>query len=778
MLFLVNSPFTKSKKGVLVQLFDRDLCGKKEDPRPCAGSLMDPVSGVTIEAQFEGFNWKTTAVTDKTGQAFVSFESLPLSIAFSEQARFMISAEVSGKKLQKELRLSKDRLTELKVALEVPPRLVTSLSFSDQNGNNLLDAEESGEITFKIKNQGHGIASRVFVRMKPEKDYRDVSFEESALKGIDVGNLKPGQEAALRFKIRAGELVGSGSLSLLIETTEANGYDAAAVSLSLETRAIARPNLVVTRIGIDDSKGNADGIIDLGDLVDVKVIAENRGEGKAEKVLARISTDDPSIKLFETEHQLGDLELGSSAPISFSFSTTRRYSGGKRLPIVIDFLPKRKLFEQRNQPVGLALGEVTPGINSVVVGAKELPPALSYTVSLEDTNKNKVLEGGEKVSLYVLIENTGSGPAKDVQVNLSGNKRLIELLGGDRTVGGIPPGGRKEVILTGEIPEKVPEQEMDLIVGLTEQRGYGPSLAKKFVVATRPKETTFETTVLSSVIDVDILPDAVNLPERKDDLAVVIGIGQYNTIGTQVKYARHDAEIMRQYLQRLAGVPETRIKALYDKDATWGAINASLDDYLPRRIKENSRVYLYFSGHGAPDVKTQKAYLVPADGDLDSPSTLYPVEQLFLKLNALRAKEIVVMLDSCFAGEGPRSVIPAGARPMGLVVEDPLRASGRVISMAAAASKQISSDLEGMQHGLFTYYLLKGLKGEADTDRNGTVSLLELFKYVQPNVQDKAALINRDQTPVLNPPLAELGERANLPLARLISNSLESKERP
>lgn len=318
---------------------------------------------------------------------------------------------------------------------------------------------------------------------------------------------------------------------------------------------------------------------------------------------------------------------------------------------------------------------------------------------------------------------------------------------------------------------------MDLIVGLTEQKGYGPSQARKFVVATRPKETTFETTVLSSVIDVDILPDASNLPERKDDLAVVIGIGQYNTIGTQVKYARHDAEIMRSYLNRLVGVPETRIKALYDKDATWGAINASLDDYLPRRVKEDSRVYLYFSGHGAPDVKTQKAYLVPADGDLDSPSTLYPVEQLFLKLNALRAKEIVVMLDSCFAGEGPRSIIPAGARPMGLFIEDPLRASGRVISIAAASVKQISSDLEEMKHGLFTYYMLKGMRGGADQDKDGKVSLSELFKFVQPNVTDKAALINRDQTPVLHPSLSELGERGNLPLAILTSRGTEPKEK-
>ncbi|MBI5747057.1 MAG: caspase family protein [Nitrospirae bacterium] len=779
MLVLVNSPFTRSKKGVKVQLFTRDLCDKN-DHKPCPDSVIQPVSGVRIEAGFEGFDWKTRAETDKIGEAFISFEDIPMEIVFSSQAKLIVWTEYNGKKLQKELRLSNERLTELKIAMELPPRLVTSLSFYDQNGNSVLDADESGEIVLKIKNQGQGIASHVFVQMKPEKAYRDIVFDESALKGFDLGDLKPGQATTLRLKFRAGELVESGMISLLIDVTEANGYDAGTVSLSLGTKAILRPSLIVVQIGIDDSKGNANGVIDKGDLINVKAIVENKGEGRGEKVVARILSNDPNLKLFgAAEFQLGDIEPEGQVPINFSFSTTNRYSGPKDLPITIDFLSKRKIFNQLNQPVALALGEVKPSISSMVIGqAKEPPPTLSYTANLEDINKNRVdlIKGGERYSLRIMIENRGPGQARKVQVVLSGNNRLIEYLQGNRELGDIPPGGKKEVILSGEIPPKIPEQEMDLIVGLNEQRGYGPVKAQRLVVLTRSKEILVET--VSRPVDVDILPVASNLPERKDDLAVVIGISEYNKIGTPVKYARHDAEIMREYLHRILGVPQARIKALYDKEATWSGINAALNDYLnPQRVKENSRVYFYYSGHGAPEVKTQKAYLVPADGDLDSPSTLYPVEQVFSRLNAIKAKEAVVMLDSCFAGEGPRSVIPVGARPMGLVVEDPLRATGRVISIAAAEVKQISSDLEGMRHGLFTYFLLKGLRGEGDSNQDGTVRLSELFQYVQSNVTDKAAEMNRDQTPVLNPPLTELGERAGLPFTVLTSRGNEPKER-
>lgn len=771
MLILPNTPFSKARKGVIVQLFSRDLCGKKEDPKPCADNIMDPVRGATIEAGFDGFDWKTSAVTDKSGQAFISFENLPLAIIFSDQAKFMVRTEVYGKKLQKELRLSKTRLTELVVALEIPPRLITSLSFSDQNGNNLLDADESGEITFKIKNQGRGIANKVFVQMRSEKEYRYVDIDQAALKGMGVGDLKPGEEAVLKFEIRARELVESDNLSLLIDATEAKGYDADTVSLSLRTKALPRPNLVVAKIGIEEVQGNANGVIDRGEMIKVKAIVENRGEGKAEKVVARISTNDSDIRLFQTEHHLGDIAPGISVPIIFSFSITKRYSGSRELPITIDFLPNRKLFQQHDMLAGLILDGFTPPISSVVIGARELP-SLSYTVNLEDANKNKadLLKGGEEYSLHVFIENTGTGTAKGVGVVLSGHKRLIEYLGGNQVVGDILPGGKKEVILSGKIPEKVPEQQVDLIVELNEQRGYVPAKAIVLPVATRQKATVFET-------DVDTLPEAVNIAERKDDLAIVVGIRQYDKITTPVKYARHDAEIMSKYLHRLLGVPESRIKKLYDRDATVGNINALLEDFLPGMVKPNSRVYFYFSGHGTPEVKSQKAYLVPADGNLDLPSTLYPVEKVFSRLNALQAKELVVMLDSCFAGEGPRSVIPGGAKPMGIDVEDPLRAPGRIISIAAAQVKQISSDLDEMQHGLFTYYMLKGLRGEADTDHDGTVKLSELFKYVQSNVKEKAAEISREQEPVLSPSLVELGERANLPFATLISRGVEPREK-
>ena len=53
------------------------------------------------------------------------------------------------------------------------------------------------------------------------------------------------------------------------------------------------------------------------------------------------------------------------------------------------------------------------------------------------------------------------------------------------------------------------------------------------------------------------------------------------------------------------------------------------------------------------------------------------------------------------------------------------------------------------EHGLFTYYLLKGMSGDADTNKDKSIQLNELSKYVSKNVKDQAAINGREQTPEL-----------------------------
>ena len=151
-------------------------------------------------------------------------------------------------------------------------------------------------------------------------------------------------------------------------------------------------------------------------------------------------------------------------------------------------------------------------------------------------------------------------------------------------------------------------------------------------------------------------PDGVDYPDykgdpRPNDFALVVGIERYSEL-PKADYAERDAAAVTRHLEAM-GVPRRNIKHLAGSKAGRSGLVKNLEAWLPRNVKADSRVFFYFSGHGAPDVETGRAYLMPWDGDpnyLDS--TGYPVERLYAKLGALKAKEVVVVLDLCFSGAG------------------------------------------------------------------------------------------------------------------------------
>lgn len=227
---------------------------------------------------------------------------------------------------------------------------------------------------------------------------------------------------------------------------------------------------------------------------------------------------------------------------------------------------------------------------------------------------------------------------------------------------------------------------------------------------------------------------------RPVDFAVVVGIEDYPHL-PKASHAAHDAAAVKAHMKAL-GVPERNIISLTGADATRGKLAAYLDEWLPKNVKPESRVYFYYSGHGAPDPKTGSAYLVPADGDpMFLQSTAYPVKDLYAKLAKLPAKQVVVALDACFSGAGGRSVLAEGARPLVTKSED-LRPAGALTVLAAASGEEITGALDEQGHGMFTYYLLKGLS-------SGKRSTKDLIDFIKPNVQDEARRQNREQTPAL-----------------------------
>lgn len=243
-------------------------------------------------------------------------------------------------------------------------------------------------------------------------------------------------------------------------------------------------------------------------------------------------------------------------------------------------------------------------------------------------------------------------------------------------------------------------------------------------------------------------------PRRPNDFAVVVGIENYRSI-PKADYGEADAKRARGYLEAL-GVPPQNIILLTGQSASRADLAKYLEEWLPANTTPESRVYFYYSGHGAPDPATGSAYLVPWDGDPAFPkSTGYALSKVYETLGSLPAKESVVMLDSCFSGAGGRSVLAPGTRPLVTVQSD--APPSKVSVLAASGPAEIAGGLELRKSGLFTYYLLRGLSGAADGDGDKSLTLGELRSYLTGEVPKAARRSNRDQTPrVLGDPALKL----------------------
>ncbi len=236
-------------------------------------------------------------------------------------------------------------------------------------------------------------------------------------------------------------------------------------------------------------------------------------------------------------------------------------------------------------------------------------------------------------------------------------------------------------------------------------------------------------------------------PSRPDDFALVIGIEKYSDL-PDARFAARDAKAVVAHMGAL-GIPRRNIIHLANGKAISSSLKKYLESWLPRNVKRTSRVFFYFSGHGAPDPKTGEAYLVPWDGDPNFlKDTTYPVKKLYSKLNALKAKEVIVVLDACFTGSGGRSVLAEGVRPLVTKVNLGSYRGGKVTVFSAAAGNEITSTLKDKRHGMFTYFFLKGLNGAAKNAK-GRITSKGLYNYLKPNVQDEARRQNREQTPTL-----------------------------
>lgn len=230
--------------------------------------------------------------------------------------------------------------------------------------------------------------------------------------------------------------------------------------------------------------------------------------------------------------------------------------------------------------------------------------------------------------------------------------------------------------------------------------------------------------------------------------AVIVGVSDYrDTRIPALRYSARDAQTFCDWLVSPQGgkYAPANVKLLINENATLYNIKEALFTWLKQAIEEDM-VLIYFSGHGSPESpdSLENLFLLPYDSDYDAIGvTGFPMWDIETALKRfISAKKVVVIADACHAGgigaEFLRTRRGMIVKPrINSALHNLAKVGDGVAVITASDDKQLS--LEGQQwgggHGVFTWFLLKGLEGEADYSGDGNVTLGELIPYVSEQVR-------------------------------------------
>jgi Caspase domain len=385
-------------------------------------------------------------------------------------------------------------------------------------------------------------------------------------------------------------------------------------------------------------------------------------------------------------------------------------------------------------------------------------------------NGNSIIEAGESIEVSAYVQNFGLGEAENViaTIKLNSNDRNITSPDENRTfnLGNISGGDYKKVDFYFYTSRRYDSENIPISIELVEVKGkFGsdidlslkagvrsPNVMEVNVNRIATADTKPDMRIIDGLInksDVDLNIPTTGL-DGKNTLAVIIGIERYK-YAPSVDYAGNDAQIFYQYAKNVFGIPEPNIYFRMNEGATAGEFQKIFaeDGWIARRLKEDTDIIIYYSGHGAPDTKSQKAYLIPSDIDPNYASTGFSLEDMYSSLASMKAKSVTVFIDACFSGESrAEEMLIAGIRPIGISIEDPTIIVNNLAVVTASTGAQYSAAYPDKSHGLFTYYLLKALRGDA-CGGDKTLTIEELYDYVFTNVKEKAGYLDKEQTPAI-----------------------------
>jgi len=397
-------------------------------------------------------------------------------------------------------------------------------------------------------------------------------------------------------------------------------------------------------------------------------------------------------------------------------------------------------------------------------------------------NNNELVDPMEMIRVELSVQNIGLGTAKAVKTIVDVEKAeegsiFYRTLDGKTNnefeLGDLRTGEIKNISFLFFTNTFYNYPEVNIKVNTSDRRGYSSTYkdinlmmgtivnTESELKITQIEERNKPEADRSSLVDVDdVLIIEENLNKRENTYAVIIGIEDYK-YNAPAMYKNRDATVFYQYVIKTLGVPDKNIFLRTSEGASKAEIDYVFDErigWLKKRIKpEISEVIVFLAGHGYPDIESNTPYFLPYDVRAEQATNGLALNDLYKKLADLNAKNVLVFIESCFSGMTANDKpLVADINPVGIKVKFPELYDKNCAVITAASGHQVSSNSDALKHGIFTYYLLKGLKNDANTDNDNELTLFELWNYVNNNVSDEALNLDRAQNPLIFPDLESL----------------------
>lgn len=244
--------------------------------------------------------------------------------------------------------------------------------------------------------------------------------------------------------------------------------------------------------------------------------------------------------------------------------------------------------------------------------------------------------------------------------------------------------------------------------------------------------------ILFSAKDRDgrISTETIRVVRNKPKLfGLFIGLGKYEDPGIPaLNYAQNDAAQLFDFFSKQTAFDAPQLRLLVDEQATRANITEGLAYFLSKAAPHDLAI-IFLAGHGIQEAG--EYFFIPYDAVKSNLfGTAIKDVEFESSMKRISARRLILITDTCHSGGILTTTRNRGSEEgMQNFLSKLTKSAGR-ITISASEFDEVSLEDSRLQHGVFSYYLLQGLKGEADGNKDQLVGVMELYRYISEKIPD------------------------------------------